>query len=79
MIKNVYKKNFGQLLYQLDHDARKLARMVEKIYKIMKKVSSMVFNQNCIYIYIYITEKCHEYSFWELKIRNLDIPREKKN
>ena len=41
-------KNLKQLLDQLDPDPKKLARKLEEKYKIIKKESSVVFNQICI-------------------------------
>lgn len=41
--------NFGQLLYSLPNDKKKLARQIEKVNnKINKAKTSLVFNKMCI-------------------------------
>ena len=46
--------NIGFFLYQLDPKVKRLVRRLEYLpFKIFKKKQSLVFNQTCLYIYIY--------------------------
>ena len=54
MIESIWKQNFGYFLYQLETDAMKLARKLEKKYKFIKNENSVVSNQTYVDIYIVI-------------------------
>ena len=47
--------NFGQLMFNLPSETKKLIRAIERTNrKLAETYNSLVFNETCIYIYIYI-------------------------